>query len=199
MIDNGSALIICTLKFIKQTGYTKAYIISEVITIKAYDNLERTTEGTIFLPIKVRPVIQETLYHVIDLNLSFNILLGCPWIHAMKSIPSTYHQYIKFQHQGTEVTIHVDPKPFSYYNVVEASYANHFPRIDIGTAITSSSHTYNNPETILASTLSTIKINNKGYGEHSLSDAFFSEALPLDPHTHGRLTYHKAKDIPPPQ
>ena len=57
MIDNGSALNICTLKFIKQARYTEADIINEVITIKAYDNLERTTEGTIFLPIKVGPVI----------------------------------------------------------------------------------------------------------------------------------------------
>jgi hypothetical protein len=91
MIDNGSALNISTLKFIKQARYTKADIISEVITIKAYDNLERTTEGTIFLPIKVRPVTQETLYHVVYLNLPFSILLGRPWIHAMKVIPSTYH------------------------------------------------------------------------------------------------------------
>ncbi|MDF3680968.1 hypothetical protein P3S38_28745, partial [Enterobacter hormaechei] len=60
---------ICTLKFIKQAGYTEADIISEVITIKAYDNLERTTEGTILLPIKVGPVIQEPLCHVIDRSL----------------------------------------------------------------------------------------------------------------------------------
>ncbi len=120
MIDNGSALNICTLKFIKQAGYTEADIISEVITIKAYDNLERTTEGPILLLIKVRLVIQETLYHVIDLNLPFDILLGCPWIHAMKAIPSTYHQCVKFLHQGTEVTIHADPEPFAYYNAIEA-------------------------------------------------------------------------------
>jgi len=142
MIDNGSALNIYTLKFIKQAGYTEADIISEVITIKAYDNLERTSEGTIFLPIKVGPVIQETLCHVIDLTLPFNILLGHPWIHAMKVVPSTYHQFLKFLHQGTEVTIHVDPEPFSYCNMAKASYANHCPGIDIDTAIASSSHRY---------------------------------------------------------
>ena len=78
MIDNGSALNICTLKFIKQAGYTEADIINEVITIKAYDNLERTTEGIVLLPIKVGPIIQETICHVVDLNLPFNILLGHP-------------------------------------------------------------------------------------------------------------------------
>lgn len=57
MIGNGSSLNICTLKFIKQVGYTEADVINVVITIKAYDNLEWTTEGTILLPIKVGPVI----------------------------------------------------------------------------------------------------------------------------------------------
>ena len=52
MIDNGSGLNSCTRKFIKQVGYTEADIINEVITIKAYDNLEHTTEGTILLPIR---------------------------------------------------------------------------------------------------------------------------------------------------
>lgn len=76
MIDNGFALNLCTLKLIKQVGYTEANIINEVITIKAYDNLERTTKGTIFLPIRVVPATQEIVYHIVDLNLPFNILLN---------------------------------------------------------------------------------------------------------------------------
>ncbi len=116
----------------------------------------------------------------------------------MKVVPSTYHQCIKFPHQGTKVTIHVNPEPFAYYNAVEASYTNHCPWIDIGRAIANSSHTCNDIETILASTLSTIRINNKGCGEYSLSDAFVVGAIPLDPHTHGRPKYHKAKEISPP-
>ena len=75
MIDNGSALNICTLKFIKQAGYTEADIINEVITIKAYGNLERTIKKTILLPIRVGLATQETIFHVVDLELPFNISL----------------------------------------------------------------------------------------------------------------------------
>lgn len=82
--------------------------------------------------------------------------------------------------------------------MAEASYANRCPRIYIGVAIASSSHMCNDLETILASTLSTVKINNKGYGEYSLLDVFAVGALPLDPHTHGWPTYHKAQETPPP-
>ena len=55
MIDHGSALNPCTLRLFKQEGYTEEDIINEVITIKAYDNLDRTTKGTILLPIKFGP------------------------------------------------------------------------------------------------------------------------------------------------
>lgn len=189
VIDNGSALNLCTLKLIKQEGYTKVDIINEVITIKAFDNLEHTTEGTILLPLRVDPATQETIFHVVDLNLPYNILLGQPWIHAMKAVPSTYHQCINFPHNGTEVTIHVDPEPFAYCNAVEASYTNYFPRNEVGHTIASSSSTYHDPYTILASTLSMVKIKYQGCREYSLIDAFVVSTLPLDPHTRGCPTY----------
>ena len=84
--------------------------------------------------------------------------------------------------------------------MVEASYHNHCPRIEIGNTITSSSNTCHDPNTILASTLSTIKINNQGCGEYSLSDAFAIGVLPLGPHTYGCPTFQKEKKTsPPPQ
>lgn len=61
------------------------------ITIKAYDDEERSSKGmTIFL-IRVVPIVKEIVYQVLDLKLSYNILLGRPWIHDMKIFPFTYH------------------------------------------------------------------------------------------------------------
>ena len=71
--------------------------------------------------------------------------------------------------------------------------------MEIGSTITSSSNTCHDPDTILSSILSTIKINNQGYGEYILSNAFVVGVLPLDPQTQGRPTYQKMKDSPPPQ
>jgi hypothetical protein len=169
-------------------GCAEANITNEIIIIKAYDNLERTSEGTIILPIHVGPVIQETLCHVVDLDLPYNILLGRPWIHSMQAVPSTYHQCIKFPYHGAEITIRADPKPFEYCNALETSFphSTHCPGIDIGSSIASSSRSHSDPETILSSTLSTVKINNNGCGEYTLSDAFAVGALPIDPHTQGR-------------
>ena len=38
-------------------------------------------------------------------TLSYKILLGRPWIHEMKFIPSTYHKCVTFPHNGFEMCI----------------------------------------------------------------------------------------------
>jgi len=132
LVDNGSGLNICTLTLIKYLGYFEEALDPNTITIKAYDNAERELVGTIHLPIMVRPVMQRTMLHVIDLELPYNILLERPWIHALQAIPSTFHQCLKFTHEGEEVTILGDPQPFQYCRMMEGRYrkTNHCPTIE---------------------------------------------------------------------
>jgi hypothetical protein len=55
----------------------------------------KNTLGDIRLPIYIEGVITIHKFCVID-NLSCcNVLLGRPWIHDMKAVPSTYHQCVK--------------------------------------------------------------------------------------------------------
>ena len=52
--------------------------------------------GDITFSIKVGPVTQQVLFSVVeDLGL-YNVILGRAWLHAMKAIPSTYHQTISY-------------------------------------------------------------------------------------------------------
>ena len=41
-----------------------------------------------------------------DVDSSYNLLLGRPWIHKAKAVASTLHQMIKFEHDRQEVVIH---------------------------------------------------------------------------------------------
>lgn len=91
MINNSSALNLCTLIFITQVGYVITDMHNQCITIKAYDDVERSLVGMRNLPPQVGQVPQSMLCHVVDLDLPWNSLLGHPWIHAMQAIPSTYH------------------------------------------------------------------------------------------------------------
>ncbi|GLJ23129.1 hypothetical protein SUGI_0436430 [Cryptomeria japonica] len=115
--DGGAGLNICTLSTIKQLGYSdKAMNSTNKITIKVYDDEEHSSKGTVTLPLRVGPVTKDMVCQVLDLDLTYNILLGCPWIHEMNTVPSTYHQCIKFPHNGVEVTVKSDPNPFIYCN-----------------------------------------------------------------------------------
>ena len=109
LIDGGAGLNICTLKLIRALGYSdEAIDTRRKITIKAYDEEERSSKGLIILPIQVGPIFQKLVCQVLDSELTYNILLGCPWIHDMQAVPSTYHQCLKFPVNGQEVTITAD-------------------------------------------------------------------------------------------
>lgn len=75
------------------------------ITINAYDDEDRSSKGTITLPLKVGPVVRDVVCKVLDVDLTYNILLGRPWIHFIREVPSTYHQCITFPHNEIEVKV----------------------------------------------------------------------------------------------
>ena len=45
-------------------------------------------------------------FQVLDAAVSYNLLLGRPWIHAAKAVPSTLHQMIKFEWDRQEIVLH---------------------------------------------------------------------------------------------
>ena len=113
LIDGGAGLNICTLKVVNNLGYSEDDVDpSRRITIKAYDDSECFSKGIIMLLVRVGLATKDTLFHVLDIEMNCNMILGCPWLHAMKAVPSTYHQCLKFSYHNIEVTIPGDPDPF---------------------------------------------------------------------------------------
>ena len=63
LIDGGARLNICTLKVVKNLGFTKEDVdSSRRITIKAYDDGEHFSKGVIILPIIIGLAIENTLF-----------------------------------------------------------------------------------------------------------------------------------------
>lgn len=97
LIDGGAVLNICNLKLIHALGYSDNTIDARrKITIKEYDEEERSSKGLIVLPIQLGPITKNIVCQLLDKDLTYNILLGRPWIHEMQAVPSTYHQCLKF-------------------------------------------------------------------------------------------------------
>ena len=84
LIDGGAGLNICTLKLVLALGFSKNVVDpKKKITIKAYDEEERSSKGSVVLLIRVGPMVKDVLCQVLDMDLAYNILLGQPWIHSM--------------------------------------------------------------------------------------------------------------------
>ncbi|KAI3730092.1 hypothetical protein L6452_18768 [Arctium lappa] len=66
-----------------------------IIQLKIGNCLTRTF-GEITLPVYAKGINKQTRFSVIDCSSTYNIILGRPWIHDMKAVPSTYHKTMKF-------------------------------------------------------------------------------------------------------
>jgi hypothetical protein len=76
----------------------------------------------ISLVLKLKKLMTYAKFHVIDATTSYNALLGCPWLHKNKIVPSTLHQCLMYKDPlGDVVTIFTDKKPFT---VAESFYAD---------------------------------------------------------------------------
>ena len=61
--------------------------------------------GDIAFPIRAGPVTQQILFLVVEDLGPYNAILGWTWLHAMKAIPSTYHQTINYLTASKQVDL----------------------------------------------------------------------------------------------
>lgn len=182
MIDGGVGLNICTLRVVIGLGYTENDIdSSRRITIKAYDDAEHPSKGIITLPIRVGLVIENTFLQVLDLDLPYNMILGHPWIHTMKVVPSTYHQCLKYPYNGIEITISGDPNPFQFCATLKDS-----PQQQVPVNREAHSHSYVDPNELLEAVKGKLKIQDQRRGEYSMAQTFLIGNLPISPKSNGK-------------
>ncbi|XP_075111836.1 uncharacterized protein LOC142181985 [Nicotiana tabacum] len=83
------------------------------LTIQGFNQGGQRTIGMIRIGLSIGEMNSNTLIHVIDAKTSYNLLLGCPWIHENGVVSSTLHQCLKYRRDGEIVKIDADIKPFT--------------------------------------------------------------------------------------
>ena len=61
--------------------------------------------GTLEIKLLIGPATSVTMFQVLRIPTSFNLLLGRSWIHQVGAIPSSLHKKVKFIHEGQVVTV----------------------------------------------------------------------------------------------
>ncbi|XP_056688732.1 uncharacterized protein [Spinacia oleracea] len=96
LIDNGSSANVLFLEALQEMGLEEKSIIRRSTVLVGFSGESLRTVGEISLPTYAEGVNVMTKFNVVDCPSAYNVILGRPWIHKMKAVPSTYHQSIKF-------------------------------------------------------------------------------------------------------
>ena len=81
--------------------------------------------GTLEIELLIGLTSFVTVFQVLRIPTSFNLLLGRPWIHRVGAIPSSLHQKVKFIHDGQVVVVQSMGNMFiSAEPVLEISHTN---------------------------------------------------------------------------
>ncbi|KAK4390282.1 hypothetical protein Sango_2091500 [Sesamum angolense] len=65
------------------------------------------------MQLTMEDMVSRALFHVIDAKISYNILLGRPWLHENVVVPSTWHQYFKCYRNSIVKKVFDENKPFT--------------------------------------------------------------------------------------
>ncbi|KAG9453148.1 hypothetical protein H6P81_006052 [Aristolochia fimbriata] len=121
LLDSESAINILPNKTVKDVGLVANDLQASSLMIQGFNQERQRALGTIRLELQIGDMTSHVLFHVIDAHTYYNVLLGRPWLHNNKVVPSTLHQCFKYYQDGEEKTVFADECPFTES---EASFAD---------------------------------------------------------------------------
>ena len=84
-------------------GLTEADMVKKSTILVGFSGEMKRTMGKISIPTYAQGMNSLQKFLVINYQSTYNIILGRPWIHDLKAVPSTYHQVVKFlTHWGVQ-------------------------------------------------------------------------------------------------
>ncbi|XP_049358632.1 uncharacterized protein LOC125823282 [Solanum verrucosum] len=106
LIDGGSGANICPLSTLQKLNVNVERVRPNNVCVRAFDGSKTDVIGEIELILKIGPVDFSVNFQVLNINASYNLLLGRPLVHRAGAVPSTLHQMVKFEYDQQEVIVH---------------------------------------------------------------------------------------------
>ncbi|KAL4305999.1 hypothetical protein AHAS_Ahas16G0134400 [Arachis hypogaea] len=94
------------------------------VGLNAFNGVSVKSRGCVNAVLEVGPIKTNNKFHVVDGSSSYHILLGRPWIHLHRCVPSSWHQCIKSSWRGKDISISATVTPFDAgeAHLVDASF-----------------------------------------------------------------------------
>ncbi|XP_074284057.1 uncharacterized protein LOC141608614 [Silene latifolia] len=108
LVDTGSSVNLIMLETLKTMGFDKENLVKKSVPLVGFSGETAHSIGEITIPTYIEGVNKLVRYLIIEGPTTYNVILGRPWLHQMKAIPSTYHQCLKFPTPWGTVTVKGD-------------------------------------------------------------------------------------------
>ena len=105
LVDPGSAADLLQLLAFMQMNISLDRLSLAGRILSGFNGATKVTMGDITLPFKAGPVVQQVLFLVVEDLGPYNAIVGRACLHAMKVIPSTYHQMISYLTSAGQVDL----------------------------------------------------------------------------------------------
>ncbi|CAL2257471.1 unnamed protein product [Prunus armeniaca] len=112
LLDCGSAVNIVPLKTLHDIRMSVRQLSPSMLTIQGSNQLGQKSMGSIALQMEIRDLYSDTLFHVIDADTSYNVLLGCPCLYTYDVVSSALHQSFKYLVDGEVKNVSADMDSF---------------------------------------------------------------------------------------
>ena len=96
LVDPGSAIELLHLLTFRQMRVPLSHLSSADRVLSGFNGATTLTVGDIAISVKAGPVTQQVLFSMVKDLGPYNAIVGRTWLHAMKVVPSTYHQSISY-------------------------------------------------------------------------------------------------------
>ncbi|NAU33234.1 retroviral-like aspartic protease [Klebsiella pneumoniae] len=117
LVDPGASVNIMNLKTLALLRIDARQLTSDKMMLRGFNDKGQRALGSVTLLLEIGELKTEAKFHIIDSETSFNALLGRPWLHEYRMVPSSLHQCIKYMLDGEEHCIKGDIQPFSVHEV----------------------------------------------------------------------------------
>ncbi|KAL2322020.1 hypothetical protein Fmac_026399 [Flemingia macrophylla] len=138
LVDNGSFLNVMPKRTLEQVAIKGIHMCPSNTIVQAFNGSKREVVGEINIPIQIGPTIFNVEFQVMDITPAYSCLLGRPWIHDAKAVPSTLHQKVKFIVDDKLVTVHAEddmliskPSTLPYVDAAEEAIETFFQVLEI--------------------------------------------------------------------
>ncbi|XP_026398297.1 uncharacterized protein LOC113294090 [Papaver somniferum] len=112
LIDGGSSVNVLFYDTFKRMELNDEQLMSSYYIIYGFNGAPKKPLGYIVLEVKAGPMKVDTRFSVVNAPSPYNSIIGRRWVHKLKGVAATYHQYLIFptpegvmEIKGDQVTV----------------------------------------------------------------------------------------------